>query len=497
MRHTPDIRDDEALRHSVRRAHWIGLWVWPSFTLLDVYMCFVVFPGAPFPLFLIGRVVVEAALFAVYWATLQQRIPVATLARWHSTPFVMAALCISLMAIPLGEVQSSYMHGISLVILVRAAVMPDHWQRALPLFTTIALSFPVVMASHHVISPTARAAALASGSLVTFGANFVFVISSAAVGLLSGHIAWAAGQQLYRARRLGRYRLQAPIGRGGMGEVWLAWDLSLRRNVALKLLRPGGTPDPDTLRRFEREAHTASQMRIPHSVQIYDFGASNDGIHFIAMEYLTGMDLETLVERHGPLPPGRVVHFARQICRSLEEAHAAGIIHRDVKPSNLFVTRIAGDFDFLKLLDFGIARLRTSAKDADQLTRSGVLFGTPTYVAPELWDGAEADERSDVYAVGVTLYFLLTGSVPYEGLSPAGIVVKQLEGDATPPSVQRGEPLPPGLDAIVIRAMAKRPSERFQSAIELRGALDTVAVTWTAADAEAFWHRADVAGMAK
>jgi len=497
MHRTPEIRDDEALRHSVRRANWIGLWVWPSFTLLDAYMCFVAYPGAPFPLFLVGRVVVEAALFAVYWATRQPQIPVPTLDRWQTTPFIMAAVCISLMAIPLGGLTSSYMHGISLVLLVRSAVMPDHWRQALPLFTAIALSFPAVMAGHMLLSPAVRAAELGSASLITFGANYVFVIASATVGLLSGHISWAAGQQLYRARRLGRYRLQAPIGRGGMGEVWLAWDLSLRRNVALKLLRPGGTPDPDTLRRFEREARAASQMRIPHSVQIYDFGASNDGIHFIAMEYLTGMNLETLIERHGPLPPGRAVHFACQICRSLEEAHDAGIIHRDVKPSNLFVTRIAGDPDFVKLLDFGIARLTPAAKDADPVTRSGVLHGTPAYLAPELWDGAEADERSDLYAVGVTLYFLLTGMVPYEGLSPAGVMLKQLEREASPPSAQRGEPLPPGLDAIVMRAMARLPAERYQSAIELRRALEALPVSWTVADAEAFWHGAQVAGIAE
>lgn len=495
MWHTPDIRDDESLRHSVRRANWIGLWVWPSFTLLDAYMCFVAFPGAPFPLFLAGRVLVEAALYAVYWASRQPHIPVATLARWHSAPFVMAALCISLMAIPLGGLLSSYMHGISLVILVRAAVMPEHWSRSLPLFTTIALSFPVVMAVHMFHSPPLQAAVRTSASLVTFGANYVFVISSAAVGLFSGHITWAAGQQLYRARRLGRYRLQAPIGKGGMGEVWLAWDLSLRRNVALKLLRSGATPNPDSLRRFEREARAASQMRIPHSVQIYDFGASDDGIHFIAMEYLTGMNLEDMVERYGPLPPGRVVHFGRQVCHSLEEAHSAGIIHRDVKPSNLFVTRMPGEPDFLKLLDFGIARLSPTAKGADLMTQSGTLSGTPAYLAPELWDGAESDERSDLYAVGVMLYFLLTGVLPYEGLSPAGIIVSQFERDAPPPSVQRGEALPPGLDAVVIKAMAKQPSERYQSAVELRHALEAIPVTWTTADAEGFWRGAEVAGM--
>jgi serine/threonine-protein kinase len=274
-----------------------------------------------------------------------------------------------------------------------------------------------------------------------------------------------------------------------MGEVWLAWDQALRRNVALKLLRPTGAPDPDALRRFEREAQAASQMRIPHSVQIYDFGVSDDGIHYIAMEYLIGVDLETLITRNGPLPPGRAIHFARQVCDCLEEAHAAGIIHRDVKPSNLFVIRVGGDPDFLKLLDFGVARLRQSPAGDVRLTRTGTLCGTPAYLAPEMWQGKEADERSDIYAVGVTLYFLLTGQVPFEGTTPAGVMIAQLERDALLPSVRRGEPLPPGLDAVVLRAMAKRPLDRYQSAVELRRALDAVPASWSAADAESFGHQ--------
>jgi eukaryotic-like serine/threonine-protein kinase len=490
MHETIGVEDDETLRHSVRRATWIGLWVWPSFALLDAYMCYVAFPGAPFPLFIVGRVLVEVTLLSVYWGSRRPAMPVTTLARLQRGSFVLAALCIALMAVPLGGLRSPYMHGISIVLLVRAVVMPEPWQRTIPLFTAISLTFPAVMLEQVLVSPAARAAALEPGTLVSFGANYVFVIASAAVGLLSGHTSWAARQQLYRARRLGRYRLQARIGRGGMGEVWLAWDQPLRRNVALKLLRTGGVPDGDSLRRFEREAQVASQMRIPHSVQIYDFGISDDGIHYIAMEYLSGMDLESLVGQYGPLPPGRVVHFGRQMCRSLEEAHAAGIIHRDVKPSNLFVTRVGGEPDFLKLLDFGLARLSPAAGGDSRLTRAGVLFGTPAYLAPEIWEGGQADERSDIYAVGVTLFFLLTGRVPFEGATPVGIMVAQQEGEVPPPSALRGEPLPVGLDSLVLRSMAKPPAARYRSAAELRQALDAVPVTWTVAEAEAFWRGA-------
>src|SRR5690606_619937 len=140
-------------------------------------------------------------------------------------------------------------------------------------------------------------------------------------------------------RRVGRYRLQAPIGRGGMGEVWLAWDQSLQRNVALKLLRMGSGAGPEMVKRFEREAQAAGRLQGEHVVRIFDFGASDDGLYYIAMEYLDGVDLATLVEREGALPPARAARVARQACLALEEAHAAGIIHRDIKPNNLLLTR--------------------------------------------------------------------------------------------------------------------------------------------------------------
>jgi serine/threonine-protein kinase len=203
------------------------------------------------------------------------------------------------------------------------------------------------------------------------------------------------------------------------------------------------------------------------------------------------MDLEKLVLRHGVLPPGRVVHFALQICDGLEEAHAAGIIHRDVKPQNLFVTRMGAEPDYLKLLDFGIARLRT--EDAEpHLTRTGMVFGTPAFVAPEVWEGAEADERSDIYAVGVTLYFLLTGELPYEGATPSAVQRARAAGTAVPPSARRPGLVPAGLDAVVLGCLKVRPDDRFQSVAELRRALMEIgdAARWTAADAEEFWGRA-------
>jgi hypothetical protein len=483
--------DQEALRHTARRAFWIGLWVWPSFTLLDVFMCYVAYPATPFRWFLVGRVIGEIPFVIGYLASRHAAVSPRVLANLQDFSFLAAAMGVALMAIPLGGLVSPYMHGISIVLLVRAVVVPEPWRKALPIFGAIGLSFPVVMGSHLALFPSA-AAGMGRDLLIGFGANYVFVVGSAVIGLLSSHLSWAARQQLYRARRLGRYRLQAPIGQGGMGEVWLAWDLSLKRNVALKLMRSTGAPDHESLLRFEREAQAASQLRIPHSVQIYDFGASDDGIHYIAMEYLAGLDLETMVNRYGPLPPERVLWFARQICDSLEEAHAAGVIHRDVKPSNLFVTRVGANPDFLKLLDFGLARLRPTQGIDVYRSQEGMVHGTPVFMPPELWEGAEADERSDIYAMGVTLYFLLTGEVPYEGATPADVMRAQGIRQPVLPSARLGVPLPGGLEAAIMRCIAKRPEARFQSVRELRRALDEVAGGWSTAEAEAWWRQARV-----
>jgi serine/threonine-protein kinase len=364
------------------------------------------------------------------------------------------------------------------VALVRAAVIPESWRRAWPTFATIGLVFPLVMGAGAAVSPDARAAWLTAEALTVFASNYVFVLprhSWAALATSCG-----ARRSGSIARRVGRYRLRPRSGRAD-GRGWLAWDLSLRRNVALKLLRGDAAAGSDAVQRFEREALAASHLQSRHVVQIFDYGASDDGLYYIAMEYLRGIDLEALVERHGPVPPARAVHFILQACLALEEAHGAGIIHRDIKPHNLFVTEADGDPDFVKLLDFGVVRLRTATPGELRLTGTGALLGTPVYLAPELWQGAAADERSDIYALGVTLYFLLTGRVSL--------------GDAWP---TQATPVPAALEALVRRCMAVRPEERVSSARDLRLALAEIhdRAAWTRADAAAFWRATGVGGAA-
>ena len=459
---SPATLERDEIRRMVTRSMRIGMWVWPSFTVVDAWMCFVAYPGAPFPLFVVYRVVVELAMVGVYRASRHPESSARVLRMAQNLSFTAASVAIALMATSLGGVRSPYMHGISIVALVRAAVIPEAWRRAWPWFAAIAMAFPVVMGLGALVSEPARAEWLSNDAMVTFISNYIFVVSSAFIGMLTSHIVWQAQQRVYRARRVGRYRLMAPIGKGGMGEVWLAWDLSLQRNVALKLLRAMSDTGPDMVARFEREALATSRLQSPHVIQIFDYGASEDGLYYIAMEYLNGRDLGTLVRDAGPLPARQAVDYVSQACLALEVAHNAGVIHRDIKPENLFLVQRDGEGDLIKLLDFGIVRFREP--DPSHLTWTGMLVGTPIYIAPELWTGTPADERSDVYALGVTFYFLLTGRLPFAETDRTG------RGRLTP-IFASPTPVETTLEALVVQCLAPDPAQRVPSAHALREAL--------------------------
>ena len=479
--------EDAAARRTVARAMRIGAWIWPSYTLLDVYMCFVVKPDAPFALFVFYRVIIELAFFAVYRAS--RTMELKRLVFFQNLTYVATAVTISLMAVHIDGIRSAYMHGISIVALVRTALVPNNWRKGLNTYVGIALAFPVVMAIGAIMSPSARHDWINAPSLIFFWSHYVFVLTSALLGLITAHIVWSAQEQLYQARHVGRYRLQAPIGQGGMGEVWLAWDQSLHRNIALKILRVGRTVH-GTVRRFELEARAAGQLRGPHIVRVYDFGASEDGLYYIAMEYLTGMSVASLVEKFGPLPPARAIKLGIQTCIALEEAHAAGIIHRDLKPQNLHITHMPDEPDFIKLLDFGIARLRAAGSAGERLTRVGLTVGTPAYLATELWFGNEADERSDIYSLGVTLHVMLTGDTPFAGWSMEQLQRAHLTGELPPPRLEVKDPLSERLYALLRQCITTSPADRPQTVAEVHQALVELydPNEWTAADADAFWQ---------
>jgi tRNA A-37 threonylcarbamoyl transferase component Bud32 len=290
------------------------------------------------------------------------------------------------------------------------------------------------------------------------------------------------------ARQLGQYTLEAKIGAGGMGTVYKARHAMLRRPTAVKLLETETMSDA-AVTRFEREVQLTSALTHPNTVAVYDYGRTPEGIFYYAMEYLEGMNLEDLVKRFGPPPEARVLFILRQICGSLAEAHAAGLVHRDVKPANVFMTRRGGLFDFVKVLDFGLAKA-LDGQDTANVTNPHALMGTPLYLSPEaVNEPTKVDAHSDVYAVGAVAYFMLTGSPVFTGTTVMEICMKHVRDQPEPPSVRSGKPISPALEAILLRCLAKAPAERPKNAGDLLQELEVCAVEgkWTAADAAIWW----------
>ncbi len=296
---------------------------------------------------------------------------------------------------------------------------------------------------------------------------------------------------------LGHYRLIGKLGEGGMGEVWRARHQLLARPCAIKLIRPellGEGRREAATERFRLEARTIARLSSPNTVRLYDYGVSETGNFYFVMELLTGMDVASLVERFGALPPERAVAVLRQTCRSLAEAHAAGVLHRDIKPHNLFLCRLGLDFDVLKVLDFGL--VKSLNEGAAQLTTEGALTGTPAYMPPERVMGEAADERSDIYSLGCVAYWMLTGRTVFAG-EPMAVMIHHARTPPQPPSKASGRPIPDRLEQIVLACLEKAPGKRPSSALELWSALGEVSLTapWTTERAEAWWreHLSDLA----
>jgi len=289
---------------------------------------------------------------------------------------------------------------------------------------------------------------------------------------------------------LGHYRLMEKLGQGGMGEVWRARHQLLARPCAVKLIRPellGETSREAATERFRLEARTIARLTSPNTVRLYDFGVSETNSFYFVMELLTGMDLASLVQRFGLLPPERMVAILRQACRSLGEAHAASLLHRDIKPQNLFLCRLGIDFDIVKVLDFGL--VKSLDDSATQLTAAGTLTGTPAYMPPERVVGGEVDERSDLYSLGCVAYWMLTGQHVFTG-EPLAVMVHHARTTPKPPSAITESPIPAQLEEIVLACLEKKPENRPASAHELWRRLGEIAFTtpWTPERAEHWWR---------
>jgi len=325
------------------------------------------------------------------------------------------------------------------------------------------------------------------------------------MGYVGARVVYSLGKEVTAARELGSYRLVERLGHGGMGEVWRARHRLLARPAAIKLIRSKGAGygGDDAIRRFEREAQVTAGLSSPHTVQLFDFGVADDGSFYYVMELLNGLDLERLVKHHGPLPAERVIYLLRQVCHSLAEAESYGFVHRDIKPANLFVCRYGGEYDFVKVLDFGIAKAAPDMLETGGLGLTGenVLQGTPAYIAPEqVLNGSKVDGRADLYATGCVGYFLLTGKPVFTGDSPMAIVVQHTHSKPSPPSASAELPVPRALDRLIMECLAKSPGDRPQSARELSQRLAEIdgVTPWTDERARAWWetHQPDIASRA-
>jgi serine/threonine-protein kinase len=278
-----------------------------------------------------------------------------------------------------------------------------------------------------------------------------------------------------------------------MGVVYRASHAMLRRPTAIKLLADGSDA---SLSRFEQEVHLLSSLNHPNIVTVYDYGRTAGGSFYYAMELLDGMDLEKLVAADGPQPPERVIHIIRQVARGLHEAHDVGLVHRDVKPANVFVCRRWGNPDAVKVLDFGLAK--NSADPATSVTGHNVVLGTPLYISPEALKSADlVDVRSDIYSLGAVAYYMITAQPVFTGNSTVEVFARHLHSAPVVPSQRLGRAVPADLEAIVLRCLAKSSADRYPTAAELERALASCAAAdaWGADRARAWWEQRGRAPM--
>jgi serine/threonine-protein kinase len=300
-----------------------------------------------------------------------------------------------------------------------------------------------------------------------------------------------------RLQELGCYQLVEKLDHGGMGEIWRARHRMLARPVAVKLIRPDllGVKSPieaaALVGRFQREAEATAALHSAHTVELHDFGVTPEGTFYYVMELLDGLDLETLVRRFGPIPPERVIHLLVQACDSLAEAHAVGLVHRDVKPANMIACHWGLKWDFVKVLDFGLVKATWSMGEDEQLSTESMITGTPAYIAPETaLGGRPIDARVDLYGLGCVAYWLLTGERVFVGRTPVEVLLHHVKTPPVPPSERSGREVPADLEELVLACLAKEADERPPSAEWLAARLVEceAAGRWTPERARAWWE---------
>jgi tRNA A-37 threonylcarbamoyl transferase component Bud32 len=371
-----------------------------------------------------------------------------------------------------------------MLLIIYGTMIPATWRRSvvvvgllalLPLVLTVAFNLAGVAPMPYFVDN------LVSLAIILGMASTVAVFGSHRVSELR--------QQAFEAKQLGQYRLKKKLGSGGMGDVYLAEHVMLRRPCAIKLIRAEQAGNPTNLSRFEREVRATATLTHLNTVEIFDYGHTEDGTFYYVMEYLPGLALDDLVEQHGPLPPPRAVHFLRQVCGALREAHGVGLIHRDIKPSNILACERGGVRDVAKLLDFGLVQGPALGNAPDRLTVQGTILGSPPYMSPEQAAGKPIDARSDIYGLGGVAYFLLTGRPPFVRETAMEMLLAHAYEAPQPLSQVRPE-VPADVEAIVLRCLEKEPGKRFADVHSLGQALAAVSCAgqWDEEQAVAWWQ---------
>jgi serine/threonine-protein kinase len=375
-----------------------------------------------------------------------------------------------------------------LLIFTYGMFIPNTWRRAAWMIGVMALAPLLLIFGMMLVRP--EVGAMMSGLIIT--QHVLTMVVGAVAAVFGTHLINMLRREVFEAKQLGQYRLLTRLGSGGMGDVYLAEHRMLKRPCAVKLIRPDQAGDPNVLARFEREVQMTARLSHWNTIEIYDYGRTDDGTFFYVMEHLPGLSLEDLVERHGPLPPERVVHLLQQTCQALREAHAIGLIHRDIKPGNIFVAQRGGLYDVAKLLDFGLVK-PVAERPSARLTQDGGISGTPLFMSPEQAQGRDTiDARSDIYSLGAVAYNLLTGRPPFDRSSSLEVLIAHARDEVVPPSRLQPD-LPADLERIILRCLAKRPEDRFQDAGSLEQALSecSAADQWPQSQAARWWREHD------
>lgn len=394
----------------------------------------------------------------------------------------------------LGSMKSCVIYSFGVIILY-GTFIPNRWQRAMRVVGPMALVPGVAPIILRFIDPEVRHISQRVATFEQVSDNVLILLLGVLTSTYGSYIINTLREEAYRARQLGQYHLKELLGKGGMGEVYLAEHRLLKRKCAIKLIRADHQLDRQSLLRFEREVRTTAGLSHPNTIDIYDYGRTEDGTFFYVMEFLPGMNLTEIVRRDGPMPAERAVHLLTQTCAALREAHDVGLIHRDIKPANIFAAKRGGEYDVAKLLDFGLVRTikqqntpGTEIVDEQPEEERG-LSGSIHFMAPEQADmNQEADQRSDIYSLGATAYFLVTGQPPFQRENGLQVLRAHAEESVIPPS-RISPSLPQDVEQIILKCLEKSPSDRYATVVALEDAFRhcSVAGKWTTADALLWW----------